>query len=591
MSSSNEDVSISGLIENSLSMDMSLEQCIAEFIDNIIDAKASVAKFWLGYIAELDSHGFISVDNGYGMTDIQIEESLKMHNRNQVTKKNGKFGQGGVWASIVLTEAKKRHIRMSCTGPDNINMCEINWEKARAENKLNRKSHELTKTADKLWERFFIPNATSGTIDILCITEERYNELYRCLFKKELINNYLFSFSYMYNYWLEGDTLKLSFCTDKIKEVVPAFNPLLWKDIDEKNKESYVVRLYKYKDDENLQNYIYVYQKKGDSKEKKEEKFSYLNRKLQKNNKKKIDIDEFNKEEKHVLVCEFVIKLSVCDFDLLENKLKELKLIKQDEEIKTDYEKNFTGRYFQRDHRVLAKLDALPISLIAGTDWIRTLYRNVKTKIEFDQTFDDVFKIQVNKSKINPKEFPGDFESFLSDLTQKCFLTKTKLYKDTDKKKKAEAKKKEEEEKKKEEEEKKVTEKPRPKMTEEKKKVIEKPQAKVTEQKEKVTEKPQTKKKEEQKEKPQAKVTEEKKKVTEKPQAKVTEEKEKVTEELIMNNQELNWYVDVVQETNRKMKEEIEKKIDDICIELRELNDRVFFDKMIEKLKSLQNQM
>ena len=432
-------------------MDMSLEQCISEFIDNQIDANASVCKFWLGYLEECKSHAFICIDNGDGMSENQIEESLKMHNRNPATKKNGKFGQGGVWASIVLTEAKGRHIRMSCVDKENIHMCEINWERARAENKLNRKSHELTKTGDKIWERFSITNMTSGTIDVLCISEERYIELYENIFKKKLANNYVFSFSYMYNYWLES--LKISFSTDDEERLVPAFNPLLWKEIIDEDKDTFVVKLYKHSQD-NKQQYTYIFQQKNTTNKK---KFYYFPE------KKPIVFQV----DKHVLVGEFVIKFSYCDFELLKNKLKECHIIKQNINISTEYQKNFTGLFFERNHRVLAKLDPLPIQQVGGDEWKRSFYRNVKTKVEFDHHFDDIFKIQVNKSKINLKDFDGNFDSFLENLTKK-FASDTKTWNDiSDEKKKQ---KKEEKEKKEEKVEKKREEKKVQKVEKEEKK-------------------------------------------------------------------------------------------------------------------------
>ena len=93
-------VSISGTMENMLSMGFTVSDAICEGIDNSLDAGANIIHLDFNQ----DNCMWIQADNGCGMKPEILPEAYCMNNRSNGTQTHGKFGIGANALGIVLSE-------------------------------------------------------------------------------------------------------------------------------------------------------------------------------------------------------------------------------------------------------------------------------------------------------------------------------------------------------------------------------------------------------------------------------------------------------------------------------------------------------
>ena len=94
----------SGCLENFSDMGFTDTDCICEFIDNAIDAKASEIEVRMIHPQQSNTSRIIIGDNAGGRSVEELETSGRLFNRKQTNdNKIGRFGMGGNVGSSQLT--------------------------------------------------------------------------------------------------------------------------------------------------------------------------------------------------------------------------------------------------------------------------------------------------------------------------------------------------------------------------------------------------------------------------------------------------------------------------------------------------------
>ena len=240
------DISVKGIIQNSLSTGFSSKASIGEFIDNSLGANATQVDI------KLNNNNFTYWDNGEGMNKKHLRDAYIIANRSSEisTTKHGRFGVGGNYAMFYLTQLKSPTLTISKTKPcpeekDNgFNQIIIDLPTVIREDKYVNAASGVTYEDRPIWDET-AGNLETGTLHHFECDGKIAKEIKKGLESNEIINSYLYWFCVAYNEALKKG-FKLFIHSNDIKfEAIP-IDPLEWDKIPEINKKETIMEVWVY---------------------------------------------------------------------------------------------------------------------------------------------------------------------------------------------------------------------------------------------------------------------------------------------------------------------------------------------------------
>jgi hypothetical protein len=157
----------SGCLENFNDMGFTDTDCICEFIDNAIDAKASEIEIDMIHPQQGNTSRIIFGDTAGGRSVEDLETSGRLFNRKQTNdNKIGRFGMGGNVGSSQLTRLKGKALRLSKIRGGLINQLELDYPTSIKNDTYKIHACEATNTNYLIWQEYAI-NKEHGSLEIL----------------------------------------------------------------------------------------------------------------------------------------------------------------------------------------------------------------------------------------------------------------------------------------------------------------------------------------------------------------------------------------------------------------------------------------
>ena len=363
----------SGCLEDFSDMGFTDMDCICEFIDNAVDAKASEIEIRVIYPHESNKSLAIIADNAGGRSVKDLERSGRLFDRKQANdNKIGRFGMGGNIGSSQLTRLEGKALRLSKINGGLINQLELDYPTTKKDDTYKVCAGEATNTNFMVWHKYAI-NKHHGSLEILeCPDSVVANLIEKFTLEKE-------NLSRMYADYLEKG-IKITFkVNDKVLIDLAAINVS-----DEKN----ATHIKRYD--------LSVWKNESDS------KFAV---EFENGNKELVYKDKKNGNQQIG--------------DLSKLGYTKVGKITGTSTYNENWKKNSNdgGHYIKRVNKIIERF---PIHVPVGGDYglqnAKGASRHVWT---FNTNLDTQIGIEINKSRINKDKFNNLIFEILNDLASK----------------------------------------------------------------------------------------------------------------------------------------------------------------------------
>lgn len=371
-------VSVSGLIQNTLNTGSSIEDCLAELVDNSLGAGATKITITL----QTDgSNALIVADNGSKtMNRESLKQSMTLHARSTASDdRPGRFGFGMKQAGISITRHKAATTVISKSQEsaditDGLNMITADWRAAVEEDIYYPVPQEITLRGLKLWEDFAIDRHRKGTLIHNICDSTVYAELKEKLGSKDVRADILYKLGiWYYQYLKEGITM-----TVKVGGVcypVVAIDPLELNAIPHDNRKTIKCAVMKKGDD--VRTYF-------------QDKESWMRYPTTRHQNPLNDMAGYSN------IGIFTLTLA---YSPTWNEQSYIKRKHFADEAPTAEDMVYLGGlYMKRAKRIIAKEDIKKPG--AGDHSLQDMIIRCRGRVEFPTSLDDYFSIMVNKSKM-----------------------------------------------------------------------------------------------------------------------------------------------------------------------------------------------
>jgi hypothetical protein len=157
-------INISGMLKNMLREGFSTIHCLIELIDDSQCACASIIHI------SIDSKKNILIlsDNGIGMDRDKLKTSHCFHSRSIASNKHGRFGIGRKHALVQFTQLKGSSTTVSLSKEDmRLSQLNIDFPEVIKTNSLTLYSHGIEETIRPIWDKYAVDKDNSGTMTYL----------------------------------------------------------------------------------------------------------------------------------------------------------------------------------------------------------------------------------------------------------------------------------------------------------------------------------------------------------------------------------------------------------------------------------------
>ncbi len=197
---------MAGTLKNMLAMGFSTENCITELIDDSLGAGATHVRL------TLDDCRFIVADNGSGMTREKVPSAHVLNNRSAASAaKHGRFGIGRKNALVGLTELQAPVRTLTRTSDGTTSQLDIDFPTVVRNDKMSLHAHGFEAIAERdEWLPYAIQPNASGTITLIPLTKSKEAELYGLFTAKTVKHSLLYRLSLIYHRFLSsGGSIEL----------------------------------------------------------------------------------------------------------------------------------------------------------------------------------------------------------------------------------------------------------------------------------------------------------------------------------------------------------------------------------------------
>ena len=403
-------VNISGMLKNMLSQGFTTNHCLFELIDDSCGANATEIR--IGYVIEKeegnDIHKLFIIDNGIGMSKDKLKSSHILHSRSNVSDtKHGRFGIGRKHALVHFTQNKHSVTTLSQSYNEKSSKNElfelkIDFEDSIKENQLIISPHSISTVSEKIWNEYSINKDSTGTITIIDCEESLIKELIHTINTKEIEISVKYLIGMTYCKYIQSGN-KISLCINGSSVNIPAIDTIHWNKSDAKNK--YELSIYHDKDTKTNRAYL----QKGDT-------YGCFDIDFSNKSKTKFNGSKPKPHEKYIGDIELISAYKE-NWHTIENSLFEsMGLTVKENSINgekgasgcQDFIEFLGGIFVSRNNKIIARFP--PAIPKAGDHDKKPFFKKTRHFISFsplnaetddDYTLDNVFNIQINKSKID----------------------------------------------------------------------------------------------------------------------------------------------------------------------------------------------
>ena len=234
-----------GTLKNILNQGISTLHAIGELLDNSISARATIIKIYLNP----DTNKLIVSDNGCGMTREELKVAATFNKRSLASSKHGRFGAGETHAGVQLTqlEGSVRTVSRK-SGRDALSQLDINFPDVIESGERVICPHGIEEDVHhRSWDVHAVDKDGSGTLKEYECNKDIISELITKINSQNINNSLRYSLGTIYFNYLNGggkiclniagnadaiciipiDRLRLDSAEDKIKYELEIYrNPL-----------------------------------------------------------------------------------------------------------------------------------------------------------------------------------------------------------------------------------------------------------------------------------------------------------------------------------------------------------------------------
>jgi hypothetical protein len=392
MTARHSNIDIRGMLQNSLNVGVSSVHAISELLDNSLSAGSTDIRLT---ILEKESVLIIS-DDGCGMNKEALEKSGCLHSRTESSaNRHGRFGFGGNQAQITLTNLEGSVISLSSDGtllsdgkPD-VSQLDTDFPKVMESGVYYPHAHDIATRAQPIWDEHAINRLGKGTVIHTHLSQPKRSELSE-LIKSDAVTGLRFMIGTTYRAQLENG-VKISIKMNDVDYPIYPIDRLCSSvpvNESEYQSESHMIEIMQNKTTDEIVAHV----------------LSHENRRcFNKSTKKLGSVSELSSDLQCVGKIKFTLAYSPNWNELQQPALEQndITSLNKNQNGVIKFREVTNGTEIVRNGKVIV---ALPKPPKKGGDKAGIKYHDdTRSRIEFDAnaTMDDVFNIQVNKSKVN----------------------------------------------------------------------------------------------------------------------------------------------------------------------------------------------
>lgn len=392
-------ISMAGTLKNMLATGFSTENCITELIDDSLGARATHVRLTLA------DGRLIVADNGCGMSRERLREAHVLNNRSAASAtKHGRFGIGRKFALVGLTELKGSVRTLTRTADGDESQLDIDFSAAVRDDKLDLYPHDMARTVHPQWLAQAIEAESSGTVTVIPLAPAKMEELRGLLTVTDVRQSLVYTLALTYHGLLTSVNLEV--VVDGGSRRIVGMNPLV-----SASSVSETLQIYRDRDGGDVRAY---YEVNGQT-------CRYLTH----DNRARKDIPEEVPAVGFDHLGEVHLRSAYCDDWLaVQNPILESLGLAGWNEKDTgvqDVRPFLGGTFIQRNGKIIHRTPAEKPKSNDKDPFTIASFRNSRHVIEFTPvsfsseasaddifTLDDVFNVQINKSKVDVEEIQKD---------------------------------------------------------------------------------------------------------------------------------------------------------------------------------------
>jgi len=413
----NGSIDIAGLFKNMLQQGFTTNHCLSELIDDSYGAKATT----IGITINTNLSLLIIQDNGIGMNKNMLNKAHRLHSRSAASNdKHGRFGIGRKHALVHFTQNKGNVQTLSKSKDDpllsdeNISELNINFDEVIRCNKYDIKATGIEFKSVKVWNEYAIDPSSHGTITIIRCDPIILNELITIIETQDATSSLIYLLGLTYSKYIQsGNKMSINIIKNSgtVKYAIKVIDPILFNNVIDakyqylKNHTVFDI----YFDPANKAVRTYFSDK---------DKYGYFAIDSKKKSK-------FIRELRTSISSNFRFLGNVSMYSAYSNNWTELQesilrsinlnILTEGMDGVIKFDAFLNGTYLERNGKIITRF---PTNKATSGDKARyqfhdksrhfVSFKSVITHSSSDEdyTLDDVFNIQINKSKIDP--FPDD---------------------------------------------------------------------------------------------------------------------------------------------------------------------------------------
>jgi len=231
-------ISVSGLLKNMLQDGFSTRHCISELIDDSLGASSRTIKIYL------DSNKclLIVADDGNGMTRENLKKAHHLHSRSCASNKHGRFGIGRKYALAHFTQLKGAVKTVSRSVDTKIlSQLDIDFVKVLESEEYNPYSHGIEAEFCSIWDTYALNKDSNGTMTHLQCASSVLNEMIEMIKSENVAQslNYFLGTTY-HNFLKSGGEIII--VLDGVEKSIEPIDRLCWDSVKEKTE--HIIAIY-----------------------------------------------------------------------------------------------------------------------------------------------------------------------------------------------------------------------------------------------------------------------------------------------------------------------------------------------------------
>jgi hypothetical protein len=394
------------MLKNMLSDGFNVYSNISELIDDSLGASAK------NICITVDTQNSLVcvADDGHGMDHDGLQNAHILHNRTKPSKsKHGRFGIGRGHALAyftqlagVVTTISKSDEAEELLG---LNILKIDYNEVQRTNTMPLQANEVGFSSLPIWKKYAINSKKKGTITQMNAPQEIINDFISIIKTPDITKNLQYRLAYTYNrFILEGG--KLSIIIDSSAIPIYPIDPLLEASIKESDKRTTLLTIFENPSSKEIRTY-FKHNKK------------MTRREFPDVGKPKNINEEFPSGWKQIGKVHVINAYSKGWVSENQTTLLSMGITVQPrphQESDFPQEDYLGGKYIERNGKIIARIETLePTSGDFGKRRVTVRSHSVirfnATDNEDDLTMltlDDIFKVMVNKSKLDKSDIQQD---------------------------------------------------------------------------------------------------------------------------------------------------------------------------------------